>query len=91
MADPVTYLICMDRPLGGPVHFAQHYIGQTVDLDRRLETHRAGLGARMLAAAVERGISFDVVRTWPVGREVERRLKAHHRAWSFCPRHGVTS
>jgi hypothetical protein len=86
MAAPVTYLICLDRPLGGPVHFAQHYIGQSKDVDRRLETHRASLGARMLAAAVERGIGFDVVRTWD--GNVEKRLKAHHRAWSFCPVHG---
>lgn len=28
MAAPVTYLVCLDRPLGGPVHFAQHYIGR---------------------------------------------------------------
>jgi hypothetical protein len=40
----------------------------------------------MLAAAVERGIAFDVVRTWD--GDVEKRLKAHHRAWSFCPVHG---
>jgi predicted GIY-YIG superfamily endonuclease len=88
-----TYLICLDRPLGGPVHFAQHYIGQSKDVAARLETHRAGLGARMLAAANERGIGYQVVRTWEGGREVERRLKAHHRAWSFCPIHssGVTA
>jgi predicted GIY-YIG superfamily endonuclease len=83
-----TYLICLDRPRGGPVHFAQHYIGQTVNLDRRLAQHRDGTGARMLAAAAERGIGFNVVRTWDGGRETERRLKAHHRAWSFCPVHG---
>jgi predicted GIY-YIG superfamily endonuclease len=81
-----TYLICMDRPLGGPVHFAQHYIGRSRDVAKRLETHRAGMGARILAAAVERGIEFQVVRTWP--GDVEKRLKAHHRAWSFCPVHG---
>ena len=81
-----TYLICLDRPLGGPVHFAQHYIGQSKDVDRRLETHRGGLGARMLAAANERGIAYQVVRTWD--GNIEKRLKAQHRAWSFCPVHG---
>jgi predicted GIY-YIG superfamily endonuclease len=81
-----TYLVCMDRPLCGPVHFAQHYIGKSKDPARRLETHRAGLGARMLAAAAERGIAFDVVRTWP--GDCERQHKAQHRAWSFCPVHG---
>ena len=81
-----TYVVCLERPLGGPSHFAQHYIGRSKDPAKRLETHRAGLGARILAAAVERGIGFDVVRTWD--GDVEKRLKAHHRAWSFCPVHG---
>jgi hypothetical protein len=85
MAAPVTYLIHMDRPLGGPAHFAQHYLGTTINLDRRLETHRAGLGARILAAANERGVAYDVVRTWPGGREVERRIKAQHAAPRLCP------
>jgi hypothetical protein len=80
-----TYLVHLDRPLGGPVHFAQHYVGHTQNLDRRLETHRAGLGARILAAANQRGIGYDVVRTWPGGREVERRIKAHHNAPRLCP------
>jgi putative endonuclease len=85
VAAPVTYLVHLDRPLGGPVHFAQHYLGTTQNLDRRLETHRAGLGARILAAANERGIAYDVVRTWDGGREVERRLKARHAAPRMCP------
>jgi predicted GIY-YIG superfamily endonuclease len=80
-----TYLIHLDRPLGGPVHFAQHYVGTTIDLDRRLETHRAGLGARILAAANERGIAYSVVRTWPGGRETEKRIKAQRNAPRLCP------
>lgn len=85
MAAPITYLLHLDRPLGGPVHFARHYVGQTVDLDRRLRQHREGEGARMLAVATERGISFDVVRTWPGGRETERRIKRGHRGPRLCP------
>jgi hypothetical protein len=87
---PVTYLICLDQKLGTdhPRGGAQHYLGQTVDLDRRLAQHRDGAGARMLAAAVERGISFDVVRTWPGGRDVERQLKRLRNSPRLCPRHG---
>jgi predicted GIY-YIG superfamily endonuclease len=81
-----TYLICLERPLGGPKHFAAHYLGRSKDPLKRLETHRAGLGARMLAAANERGIAYDIVRTWD--GDVEKALKAHHRAYSFCPVHG---
>jgi predicted GIY-YIG superfamily endonuclease len=85
---PVVYLVHLDQKLGSshPLGGARHYLGQTQDLEQRLETHRAGLGARILAAAVERGISFDVVRTWDGGREVERRLKRQHNAPKMCPR-----
>jgi hypothetical protein len=88
MSAPVCYLVHLDRPLGSshPKGGAGHYLGTTINLDRRLETHRAGKGARMLAAAVERGISFDVVRTWPGGRDVERRLKRQRNAPRLCPR-----
>jgi predicted GIY-YIG superfamily endonuclease len=81
----------MDQRMGGthPKGGCRHYLGKSKDVAKRLETHRAGKGARMLAAAVERGISFDVVRTWD--GDVERQLKALHNAPRLCPVHGVTS
>jgi predicted GIY-YIG superfamily endonuclease len=83
-----VYLVHLDQRLGSdhPKGSAGHYLGQTQDLERRLETHRAGLGARILAAAVDRGIGFDVVRTWPGGREEERQLKRQRNAPRLCPR-----
>jgi hypothetical protein len=94
VAAPITYLVHLDQALGSthPRGGAQHYVGTTVNLDQRLETHRAGKGARMLAAAVERGISFDVVRTWDGGRETEKRIKRLRNAPRLCPAcSGVTS
>jgi hypothetical protein len=87
MAAPVVYLLHLDRKLGtdNPRGGAQHYTGTTVNLDRRLAQHRDGTGARMLAAANERGISYDVVRTWPGGRDVERQLKNRRNAPRMCP------
>jgi len=83
---PVTYLIHLERKLGSanPRGTAGHYVGKTRNLANRLETHRAGKGARMLAAAVERGISFDVVRTWD--GDVERQIKRQRNAPRLCPR-----
>jgi predicted GIY-YIG superfamily endonuclease len=83
-----VYLVHLDQRLGTdhPKGGAGHYLGQTVDLDRRLAQHREGTGARILAAAVNRGIGFDVVRTWPGGREEERQLKRQHNAPKLCPR-----
>jgi hypothetical protein len=87
MAAPVVYLIHLDSKLGSdhPKGGAGHYLGTTVDLDRRLAQHRDGTGAKILAAAAARGIGFDVVRTWPDGRTEERRLKNHHNAPKLCP------
>jgi predicted GIY-YIG superfamily endonuclease len=84
----VVYLVHLDQRLGGPhpQGGAQHYLGQTVNLDRRLATHREGKGARILAAANARGIGYAVVRTWPGGREEERQLKRQHNAPKLCPR-----
>ena len=88
MTAPVCYLVHLDQALGSthPKGRARHYVGTTTNLDRRLATHREGKGARMLAAAVERGIAFEVVRTWPGGREEERRLKRQRNAPRLCPR-----
>jgi predicted GIY-YIG superfamily endonuclease len=85
----MVYLICLDEKLGSdhPNGAAQHYLGMSQDPARRLISHREGTGARMLAAAVERGIPFDIVRTWPGGRELERTMKSHHNARKWCPRH----
>jgi predicted GIY-YIG superfamily endonuclease len=67
-------------------------VGTTINRAQRLETHRAGKGARMLAAANRLGIGYDVVRTWPGGRDVERRIKAQRNAPRLCPAcSGVTS
>jgi hypothetical protein len=87
IAAPITYLIHLDRRLGSnrPRGTAGHYVGTTINLDQRLEIHRVGKGARMLAAANERGIAYDVVRTWPGGRDVERRLKRQRNAPRMCP------
>ena len=81
-------LVHLDPKLGSenPKGSAGHYLGPTQDLAKRLETHRAGLCARILAAAGDRGIGCEVVRTWPGGREEEWALKGLHNAPKLCPR-----
>ncbi len=85
-----VYLICFDRAIGdtdNPKGSASHYLGWADDVDARMAEHRAGRGARILAACVQLGIGFDVVRTWAgVDRNFERRLKRQHNAWRHCPR-----
>ena len=83
-----VYLLHFSGRLGNPANRyaqAQHYIGTATDLDARLAAHRAGAGARITVAAAARGIAFAVVRTWPGGRDLERRLKRRKEAPRLCP------
>lgn len=63
----------------------QHYLGWCLDLDARLAAHRAGRGARLTQVAVEREITFNVVRTWSGTRDFERTLKNQKRGPKLCP------
>ncbi len=79
-----VYLLCFDRPLA----HARHYLGFTESDDptARIEHHRKGTGAKLCAAASERGIELRLVRVW-VGatRKEERRIKDQHQAARYCP------
>ena len=90
MYDPirVVYLLHFDAPLGNlanPRGQAQHYLGTTCDLHRRLQEHRSGNGSHIMAAVARRGIPWRLVRTWLGGRELELRLKGRKQASAFCP------
>lgn len=77
-----VYLIHLDTPLA----HARHYCGFAEDdVQARFARHQAGNGARMLAVALERGITFQLVREWPEGdRKLERRFKKGSLT-SLCP------
>ena len=84
-----VYLLHFDGKLGNPTNplaMAQHYIGTARDLDTRIAEHKAGSGAAITAAAVQRGIGFDVARTWTGGRQLERQLKRRKEGPRLCPR-----
>src|ERR1700691_2727468 len=77
-----VYLIHLQRPY----HHARHYLGWTMDVERRLALHRAGGGSPLLRAAVAAGISFEVARTWSGDRHLERRLHRYKNdAAQLCP------
>lgn len=87
-SEGTIYLICMERSLGGTGRAsARHYVGWTngVTVERRLEEHRNGTGAKILAYASDHGIAFDVVRTWKGDRHFERRLKKGGNFAVKCP------
>ncbi len=68
-----------------PLRHAQHYLGSADDLATRLAQHRAGRGARLPQVFVEKGIDFQLVRTWNGGRGLERQLKDQHNGRRLCP------
>lgn len=80
----MVYLLHFDRPFG----HARHYIGFSTSertMKLRLDHHRAGSGARLLAAAAAAGVTWSLVRVWPDGdRNFERNLK-HHSGTRYCP------
>ena len=59
--------------------------GCTDDIAARLEAHRSGRGARLMQVITEHGIGWSVARTWPGGRQDERRLKNQKHAPRLCP------
>jgi predicted GIY-YIG superfamily endonuclease len=83
-----VYLLHFARKIGNqdnPHGSAQHYLGTARDLAARLERHRLGNGAAIMAAVARAGISWVCVRQWEGGRELERQLKAQKHAARLCP------
>lgn len=91
----IVYLIHFESPIGNPDSphgTAQHYLGTTTDLERRLSNHRSGTStkcSRIMAAVNEKGIPWALARTWERpegdGYEYERKLKARKKASQLCP------
>lgn len=82
-----VYLIHFDRPF----KHARHYTGWTSGrLEDRLELHRRGQGARLMAVIAEAGIGWQLARTWEGSRRRERQIKRQGGASRCCPLCGVT-
>ena len=83
------YLLHFQKPIGNaanPHGQAQHYIGWTRgEVDTRIEEHRLGHAAAIIAAAAQAGVEMILARTWPGDRTFERRLKRYKKASRLCP------
>lgn len=73
------------HPKSGRTVLTRHYLGSTENLPARLQAHANGRGARLMEVVTERGIDWDLARTWNGGRDLERRLKARKGAPRLCP------
>ena len=80
------YVIHFDRPLLR----VSHYVGWAKDAaayERRMQRHRDGKGAKLLAELGRRGIGWRVVVIYPEGdRAMERMIKRHKSIpKAYCP------
>lgn len=78
------YLLHFERPISDR-HTTQHYLGWTDNLESRVNQHKSGAGSRLCQVAKDREIPFEVVRTWPGDRGLERKLKNRHASNRLCP------
>lgn len=82
-----VYLLHFDRPY----KHARHYLGWASNLEARLQHHREGTGANLLAVLKREGIGFTLARTWaPADRHRERQIKNQGGLSRCCPTCGVT-
>lgn len=89
MSKGTVYLIHFDTPIGDTANkhgYAQHYIGWSSDLQARINEHKQGQGAKIIAWCVKHAITWHVARTWPNStRNDERKLKNQKNAKRLCP------
>lgn len=76
-----VYLVHLEQPRA----HARHYIGWSQNLPRRIAHHRAGNGARLLAAVSAAGGRYVVARVWTGTRTDERRLHRAKCSPRLCP------
>ena len=87
----LVYILRFDAPLGNPGKkhgTAQFYIGwcKLGGLNRRLNEHKQGRGARLTAVAAERAIGFELLACFSGTRADERRAKQYKNARLFVER-----
>lgn len=74
------------------IHFSRsfcrrsHYLGWATNLQERIERHRSGNGARILAAVNKAGIGWKLARTWPhMTMQDETNMKLNKNLKRLCP------
>jgi hypothetical protein len=97
--DGLVYLLHFGQPYvpypGAPAgacagHYTGFAAGGPLALKRRLSQHGTAAGARLMLAVARAGINWELARTWPGTRALERRLKVQGGAARRCPLCGVT-
>lgn len=77
----VVYLLCLSRYMS----HSKHYVGTSVNVDRRLSEHRAGRGSKFTQAVVKAGIELILAAVWPGERPEEKYFKLRKNSARYCP------
>jgi len=77
----VIYLLHFSQKL----HHAQHYLGYTRNVKKRVAQHLRGEGSPLVKAVVAAGIEVSLAWTAEGDRNDERRYKNAKRLSQFCP------
>ena len=70
------------------LHNAQHYVGCTENLPRRMNEHLHGYsnGSKLVRAVIKNGIEVIVAKVYPDGdRALEKKIKAIKKTSLVCP------
>lgn len=81
------YIFHFNAPLGNLANRraqAQHYVGFAEDLDSRIAKQLAGRGAKLVAAALAKGLVFELYH-WPACLAQEKLVKKTKKTALYCP------
>lgn len=76
-----VYLLC----LASSFSHAKHYLGSSIDVERRLAEHRRGQGSKFTRAVIAAGIELHLARVWDSERYDEVLKKSHKNFARLCP------
>ena|SRR5579883_1846434 len=84
--DPRVYLLHFDQPFGLGKQFCRHYLGTAYDVYARVKKHSSGKSdSKFMRHVIAAGVKIVLARTWPGGRDLERRLKENGHFARLCP------
>ena len=82
MKTNIVYLLHFENKLA----HAQHYIGSTINLRRRIRDHASGASdVNIMKVIKNKGIRFYLARVWKGDKQTERKLKKQGGACRLCP------
>lgn len=69
-----------------PYKHAKHYVGWSKAIDKRINHHKHGTGARLPKAVIDAGLDLIIARVWEGQDKIfERRVHNYKKSYKLCP------